>query len=369
MLQLGLIYYNLDKHPEAIASYKKVVEQFPGTPESRDALNGLKTVYVDKNEVDTYFAYLESKGQTSNVRVTEQDSLTYTASENLYMSGDCEKATQQFTKYLEKYKDGNFVLNANFYLADCNYKNQKMEDALKGFEFVISASHSMFTEQSLSAAAAIHYNKANYTKALELYKRMETEAEIKTNVLGAKIGQMRCYFRLSNYDNAILSAKSLLLSEKVPEEINREAYYVLAKSNLEINNTGAATEELKLVAKDMKSAEGAECKYLLAKLYYDQNKKDAAQKEIMNFIDKNTPYQFWLGKSFILLSDIYVDRKDEFQAVNTLKSILDYYENNDDGIKSEAKQKYDKLVSENASLQVKEKQQDIEVDLDKQKKQ
>ena len=88
----------------------------------------------------------------------------------------------------------------------------------------------------------------------------------------------------------------------------------------------------------------------------------------MNFIDKNTPYQFWLGKSFLLLSDIYLDRKDDFQAVHTLQSILDYYENTDDGIKSEAKEKRDKLVAQNANLQVKEKQDDIEVDMNKQKK-
>jgi hypothetical protein len=129
----------------------------------------------------------------------------------------------------------------------------------------------------------------------------------------------------------------------------------------------AATDELKLVAKDVKSAEGAECKYLLALSYYNQGQKALAEKEIFNFINKNTPYQYWLGKSFILLSDIYVDKKDEFQAVHTLQSVIDYYENNDDGIKAQAKEKKDKLIANNAKLQVKEKQPDIEVNLDNKK--
>ena len=77
LLQLGLIYYNTNKNKEAITYYKKVIEQFPGTADARNAMSGLKTVYMDNNDVDSYFAYLESKGEAANVRVTEQDSLSY----------------------------------------------------------------------------------------------------------------------------------------------------------------------------------------------------------------------------------------------------------------------------------------------------
>jgi hypothetical protein len=195
---------------------------------------------------------------------------------------------------------------------------------------------------------------------------LETEAEIKTNVLEGKIGQMRCNFKLKDYTIATTNAKSLLTSEKVPEEINREAHYILAKSYLETQNT-AALDELKQVSRDVKTQEGAECKYLLARYYYDQNKKDQAEKEILNFIDKTTPYIYWMGKSFLLWSDIYVDRKDEFQAVQTLQSILDNYEKPDDGIMAEAKDKKEKLVAKNASLMVKEKPQDLELNMNNKK--
>jgi tetratricopeptide (TPR) repeat protein len=367
LLQLGLLYFNMDKHNEAIASYKKVVEQFPGTADARNALNGLKTVYMDKNDADSYFAYLKSKGDSIKVRISEQDSLTYTAAENIYMAGDCDKSAPMFTSYIERFKDGSFLLNSNFYLADCNLKNNKTDDALKGFEYVISKPRSMFTEQALAAASAIHYSKAEYAAALALYKRLETEAELKNNILEAKMGEMRCNFRLNDFTNAITSAKTLITTEKVADETKREAHYILAKAYLETKNQTAATDELKLVSKETKSAEGAECKYLLAQQYYNLGKKDLAQKEISNFIEKNTPHQFWLGKSFILLSDIYVDKKDEFQAVHTLQSILDYYEIANDGIKAEAKEKKDTLVARNAKLQIKEKQPDLELNMDNKK--
>jgi TolA-binding protein len=367
LLQLGLLYYNSNKSTDAITYYKKAVDQFPGTADSRNALNGLKTVYMDMNDVDAYFTYVKSKGEIENIRITEEDSLIYTAAENAYMTGDCDKALPQFSKYVDKFPNGNFAVNANFYMADCNIKSNKTDDALKGLEYVISKSRNMFTEQALAATASIYFNKGDFAKALEAYKRLESEAEIKNNVLEARIGQMRCNFKLKDYTNAIESANALLSYQKVPDEIKREAHYVLAKSDIENQVLGAAADELKIVAKDMKSKEGAECKYLLAQLYYNQNKKDLAEKEIFDFINKNTPHQYWLGKSFILLSDIYVDKKDLFQAEQTLQSILDYYENQNDGIRAEAKEKKDKLTAKNAKSQVEEKPQDMELNIDDKK--
>lgn len=362
-LNLGLIYFNTNKNQDAIACYQKVVELYPNTPDARNALNGLKTVYMDMNNVDAYFNYVESKGQKDNVRVSEQDSLTYTAAENVYMAGDCDKSSQQFSKYLEKFNNGSFALNANFYLADCNLKNNKTDDALKGFEYVTSRPKSMFTEQALVNAASIRFNRKEFAEALALYKQLENEAELKSNIQAAKIGQMRCNYRLNDFPNAITSAKALMSSEKLPEETNREARYILAKSYIETQNVPAATDELKFVSKDLKSAEGSECKYRLAQLYYDEDKRDLAEKEIFDFIKKGTSYQYWMGKSFLLLSDIYVDKKDEFQATQTLQSLMDYYEITDDGIKAEAKEKKDKLTEKNAGKQVKEKQQDIELNI------
>lgn len=367
LLNLGLIYYNTNRNQDAIASYQKVVEQYPGTNDSRNALNGLKAVYVDMNNVDAYFSYLESKGQKDNVRVSEQDSLTYTAAENVYMAGDCDKSTQQFAKYIERFSNGNFLVNANFYMADCYLKNKKTDEALKSLEYVVSQPKGMFTEQALVNAASIHYKKGEYAAALGLYKRLESEAELKTNILEAKLGEMRCNFKLNDFPASIVSAKSLISAEKLPDETNREARYILAKSYLETQDVPAATAELKYVAKDLKSAEGAECKYRLAKLYYDEEKRDQAEKEVFDFIKKNTPYQYWLGKSFILLSDIYMDRKDEFQATQTLQSLIDYYEITDDGIKAEAKEKKDKITSKSADKQVKEKQKDLELNMNNKK--
>lgn len=364
-LQLGLINYNRDKNAEALTYYKRVIDEFPGTNEARDALAGLRNVYTGMNDAQGYFSYVETLGSFANVRESEQDSMLYRAAENLYMSGNCEKASQNFNTYLERFPKGSFVTNAHFYHADCKRIQNKTDEALRGYEYVLGQPHNMFTEPSLVNTAQLYFQKEDYQSALNNYKRLIREGEINTNITDAKVGVMRCSFRLNDYAGTIYAAADVLKTDKIPAELQREIHYLLGKSHYETGNKVAALDEFRTLARDVKSAEGAEAKYMIAQILYEQGKKDGAEKEILDFIDKNTPHQFWLGKSFILLSDIYVDRKDDFQAFQTLKSIVDYYENPNDGIQTLAKEKQQRIISRNPSVENIGQQQDMEIDMSK----
>lgn len=365
LLALGLINYNRDKDTEAIAFYKKVISDYPGTNDARDALAGLKNVYTGTNDAQGYISYVETLGTFANVRESEQDSMFYRAAENMYMQNNCEKASQNFNSYLERFPQGSFVTNARFYLADCSRLQNKSDEAIKGYEYVLAQPHNMFTEQALVNAAYIYYNQGNFQSALTTYKRLIQEGEINTNITDAKVGAMRCNFKLNDYVATIYSAADVMKTEKVPAELQREIRYMVGRSHFETGNKVAALDEFKILSKDVKSVEGAEAKYMVAEILYSQGKKDAAEKEILDFIDKNTPHQFWLGKSFILLSDIYVDRKDDFQAYQTLKSIVDYYEVKDDGILAIASEKQSKILAKNPNVENIGQQPELEIDMNK----
>ena len=89
----------------------------------------------------------------------------------------------------------------------------------------------------------------------------------------------------------------------------------------------------------------------------------AAEDEIFDFIDKNTPHQYWMAKSFILLSDIYLIKEDEFQAIQTLESIIDYYEETDDGILDQARRKKASVQKMQDAQQGMDEEEDIEIEM------
>jgi TolA-binding protein len=77
----------------------------------------------------------------------------------------------------------------------------------------------------------------------------------------------------------------------------------------------------------------------VTEIYYNNGEIQKAEEEIMDFISRGTPYQFWLGKAFLVLADIYVDRGDDFQAKHTLRSLLENYNADNDGVKQRAREK------------------------------
>ena len=338
LLQMGLIHFNSSDFKKSLKCNKQIVEQFPKSPEAQAALVGIKNNYVEMNEVDAYMEYTEKLGTGIHVSISEQDSLTYMAAEKLFMAGD-KKAKAQFQSYLQKFPKGSFALSSRFYLAECQYNDDEFSAALTNYEQVISQHDNIFTEQALSKASELTYNAGNFTKALDIYERLERVATTKWNLLKARAGLMRCLFAMNDYRNAIDAARLLLGSENITDELKREANYKLAISYVRTEKLEQALPTLENLAADVKSQEGAEAKYLIAEILFRNNKLVQSEKEIMDFISKNTPHQYWLAKSFILLSDIFLQKGDEFQAKHTLKSIIENYSEKQDGILDEAGEK------------------------------
>ncbi|MDY6802148.1 MAG: tetratricopeptide repeat protein [Bacteroidota bacterium] len=358
LVQLGLIYYNNDNNDEALKYYKRVVAEYPGTTEAKNALTGIKNIYVDMNDVDTYFAYANSLGEFADVSVSEQDSLTYISAEKLYMTGNCEKSILQFNNYLNEFKNGSFILNAHFYLAECYNRMGNNEKALEAYNFVIDKTKNTFTEQALVEAASINYDFGDYKKAFSHYKQLEEIAELNTHLIESRAGQMRCNYQLNDYKNTIQSANKLLHTEKISGELKREARYKKGKSLYQTENFDLALDEFRIISEDVNSKEGAEAKYLICKIYFNDKHYDVAEHEIFDFASQNTSQEYWLAKAFILLSDIYVAKDDKFQAKHTLKSIIDNYNPDaDDDIIRIAKEKYNQII-EDEKLDMDEEESD-----------
>jgi len=364
LLQMGLIHYNNDQLDEALKAYKQVAESTKGSKESHEALSGIERIYVEKNDVDGYLAYTKELGEYATVSEAEQDSLIYISAENLYMAGNCEEAAVKFANYVRRFSNGNFIINAQYYKAECNSKQNELNEALIAYNFVASKPKNKFTEHALLKAARINYQLKNYTEALPQYTKLESTAELRENRLEAMIGKMNSYFLLSNYDEAIKSAITVLLADKLPDENFRRAHYVLAQSYYAKNDDNSAMDEFQLLANDCKNTEGAEAKYRVIEIYKKQNEKEKAEKEIFDFVAKNTPHQVWLAKSFIILADIYIEKNDNFQAKHTLQSIIDNYGNKEDGIITIAEEKLAKILDAEQEKQQLKEVLDIQIKFD-----
>ena len=344
MVQIGLVHYNEDRYDEAIRWFEDVISTYPGSGDARAALTGLKNVYVDKNEVDRYFAYVQKLGSIADVRVSEQDSLTYISGENLYMSGNCERALLVFNSYLDQFPKGNFVLNAHFYRAECLEKQGNHNEAMKSYNMVINSPRNLFTEPALLSVATMHFNKQNYLDALENFLILDQVAERPVNRELARVGQLRCYALLDRHQRVMEVGSQILRTESLAGELEREAHFRIAKAAQALKQYDEALAHYRVIAREVSSTEGAESKYRIAEILYLTGKPKEAEKEINSLMDMTTPQQYWMAKAFLLLADVLVAQNDLFQARYTLQSLIDGYEVQNDGILEEARKKLNDIL-------------------------
>ena len=346
IVQLGLLYFNLGQNDKAITQFKKVIETYKSTPEARDALTGLRNTYVDMNEVETYFTYIKTLDGYGDVNMAQKDSLLYTSGENLYMTARYDKASETFKNYLNEFPNGSFRQNAQYYLAECLKSAGNNEDALKLYIAVSAEPNNQFIEQSLISAASILYDKEDFKGSFDYYEKLGNIATNDANKLVALKGQLRCAYQAGDASKTIVAAGKIINSANISEETTREATFLRAKANYSLNNFEEALADFRKVGTEVTSVEGAESKYRVAELLYKKGITAESEKVISEFINKNTPHQFWMARMFLLLADISLKKGDILQARATLQSLKEYYTLENDGILDEVKAKLDSINQE-----------------------
>lgn len=328
LTKIGLLYYTNNQYDEAIKVLKEVVAKYPASSEAREALNSLKNIYTETGQVDKYFAY--AKGLNFiQVSTSEQDSLTFVVGENYYLENNCNRAIDALSKYIDKFPKGGFVLKSYSYLAGCYGKQNDKKMALLYYEKILEFPDNEYTTKALLMSARIEYDNKNYNKALELYSQLKDRSETKSIMLESLDGMMRSAFYTGNKQAATGAAHEILKTEKVSKDQIVFAHYVIAKTAYDKGNYAEANKEFAITDKLTSGEWGAEAKYYQALIAFNNKNDKKAEELIYQLADQYVDFEYWVAKGFILLADIYVVRNNNFQAEQTLKSVIDNYPGED----------------------------------------
>ncbi len=326
-LEIGMIYDNEKDNDRAISAYKNVISKFPGTEEANTALESLETIYIETNDVSTYLAYTKTLGYAvKSLGVNREDSISYIAAEKQYMNGNYAKAIIGMQNYLNKYcAGGRYCTIAQYYLADSYYRTEDKANALKAYQELTKIAGNQYFEEAVTRCAEITYDQKDYASALTYFTQLQKVAQSTENKNVGRLGVLRCSYFLNDHQTTVKIANEIMADPHASDELKAEALYNRAKACLALGQQMEAAADLKILTADTRTENGAEAEYLLANLYYEQGKMAEAEAEVMDFAKKNTPYQYWLARSFVLLADVYIKQNNDFQAKQYLLSLQKNY--------------------------------------------
>lgn len=330
-LEMGMTFRTLKQYDNAIDAFKNTISTYTGSEEAYSALENLERIFIEMNNVDEYIAYTKTLTNMNLQTTNSEDSLVYVTAELQYMMGNYQEATSGFINYLDNYcPGGRYCTNAYYYTANSFYQLKQYDHAIDQFSALADMQGNPYMEEACMRVAELSYNKQEYHTALYYFQRMSEVASSSSKLITALFGMLRCSYNIEEYTAVIDIAAQLLDEPSIDSFTRDEVLYYRAKAYIYTHKYAFAIKDLKIITSEVRTAQGAEAKYLIAECYYRQDDLDKAEEEIMSFTQQQTSQQYWLAKSLILLSDINVERNELFQAKQYLLALQKNYRAQDD---------------------------------------
>lgn len=339
LADLGLVYQNLGDNDRAMDYYKQVMSTAPKSSQARDALAGLRGIYVDNNDVGGYFAYAKTAGIETDMSVLQRDSLTYEAAQRLYTSGKLEKAATAMTSYVKNFPNGIYQADALYYRSDCYTRLGRTNEAIASLLDLTEMPANDYTQRGTERLASLADGAKRYDVAADAYLALSALTTDVKKQRAAIVGYVRASVNTGDDERILTMSERVEKMSAVEATPLREARYARAKA---LERAGRGDEAMALyekLAADPKSREGAEAAYRVIESMYKAGRTVEAEEAIYAMSDSETTHNYWLARAFLTLGDIYRDKSDDFQARATYQSVVDGYTPTDDGIVDEARKR------------------------------
>ena len=344
LLKVGLISYNLGDNRQAADYYKNALAAEPSHTQKREALLALKEIYVnDLARPDVYLQLVEDYGD-SDLQEIEKDSLTYASAKRQLTLRRYDRAVEAYTQYVEKYPNGVFIGQAHFELAECYLLEKSYDLSLQ--HFIRSCENStMLNSNGCYKGAEIAYHYAqDFELAMELYTISETRARTTDEVTKSQLGVLKSAHRLENDSIRLEYGVQVLEKDKLSVNDQALAHYAIAKGTMALKDSALAIPHLNFVVKNASTEMAAECRYLIALLYFQNGEIEISATLCDEANKRNINYPYWVTKGLILYSDILTKSGDTYNSIAALQAVIENAEEFPE-LQNEAKTKIGTLRS------------------------
>ncbi len=343
-LEIADLYYKKWDYTKAELEYTKILNEHE---KERDvcerSVKGLVDVYNAQKSPEKA-AEIADRYPCANISKDEKENMFYNPAFQSYTDSSYVDAVSKFESYLTKFPDGRFVNETYYFLGNSYFKLKDTMKAVAKFEKFLETPNTIYSEYAASRTAVYYYNHEDYAKAYKYYDKYDQLATKPTSQFNAKLGMMRCAFLTDDFTKAAIYAKMVLETPSLTMPLKIEAEYARGMSNFKLANYVDAKTSLEWLVKNTTTAMGAEAKYTLADLYFKQAQYALVETEVKALVKMKPSYNYWVAKGLMLQARVHIINDDLFQAEQTLKSVINFYPDPNDGVMTEANDLWDELM-------------------------
>lgn len=315
-------YFNLKSYDQAEDDYLYVLKNISDEKIQSQAILGMQKIVSFTNN----FTQLNSLITEYKNRFPDNDNvlkIQFDNIRNLYFN---QKYDDLISYVDEIFSQDEQVFNeyeTNYFLAESFFKTKKYENASPVYETLLDSVNSKYFSRSLNRLAQINLNQKNYNRSLNYFKKLEKNSKNNRERIDSYIGSLTNYYYLKNYDSVHFYSSQINSFDKISFNNRNKINLLSAKSFLDSGDITKGIDKLLTTINLVNDESAAEANYLLAKVFYSQSQKNQALETLYSLNENFSNYDYWVGKSYLLIADIFISMNEGFQANATLESLID----------------------------------------------
>jgi TolA-binding protein len=337
----ALSYFNIKEYDKAVKDYQQVINEYPKSPTAYSSLLGIQEI-LTLQEKSENFAPILAKYKEGNPEGGDLKEVEFLSAQSLYSAQKYSAAIPAFNAFIKQYPNHANVDEAKFYLADSYYRTKDYK-ASKALYLEISGGQNQYYKKALQRIADISYLQNELPATIKYYSELQQLASSNKEKTASWLGLMSAYYDSNQLDSSNVYADKVIGHGSAAPDAQNKAQLYKGKIAYQKKEYDAAQDYFLSCLNGAKDISAAEAHYLLAKIQYDKKQYKQSIETLYDFNNTYSSYDFWLGKSFLLIAENFVAKEELFQAKETLKSIIEKSPNSE--IKKQAQ---DRLVQLNA---------------------
>ena len=347
-LNKGLIYFNQGEIDQSILCLKEIIEDYSKSGSFNGAKIGLQNAYVRKGDINEYISYINKIPQL-DISVAAKDSITYQIAYNKFKKEDYVQSKIDFSAYITTFgDDAIFQIKSQYYYSESCWKTSDTILAINAYKKVLELGNSVFFEPSLIRLCRYSYDKEDITSSNKYYQILDSTAS--TNGLKREsIIRLMFGFELNNAEIAVKYAERVLLADKIDDRLVARSKLIIARSDYQNGNYARSSDLCNEIVRLTTNQDGSEAMYM--KSYFSYLEENYSETESLIFeLSERYSSNHWIAKGFVLLSDVYMNQGNNYQAKATLESVIENHDGED--VVNLAKKKWEQIIEKKQSEKV-----------------
>ena len=261
--------------------------------------------------------------KNANPGSNQLESIEFEAAKSQYFNQQYDQAIMGLERFLTAYPNSALATEARYLVADACYRINNISKALENYYSISNEVSFNRQNRVIQRIAELEFASGKHEKSMEYFTKLEGIASSKKEQLASWSGLMKSNYILGNYNESINYANQIIEKGQVALNAKNQALLLIGKSYLALGEKAKAREYLEETVGSAKDENGAEALYLIAELLYDNELYQESIDKLFLLNSNFSIYEYWLGKSFLLIADSYLAMGEDFQAKATLQSVID----------------------------------------------